>query len=187
MPKKPQAINKNAIRNKYQELGVEQYYAQHGAAYDNPHFAQIDQLLVQNQAQLDYSNVLDFCCGSGEVSLALSKLGYEAKASDPFTFEAYAKNTGNICWKYTFEDVVKTPINHQFSAIICSFAMHLCPDDQLFALVYNLFQSTSTLVIITPHKRPELEKYEGIKLSFEDFALTQRGKKVRLKAYISSF
>jgi len=187
MPKKPQAIDKNAIRNKYQELGVEHYYALHGDEYNNPHFTHIHQLLVQNQARLDYSNILDFCCGSGEVSLVLSELGYEAKASDPFTFEAYAKNTGKICWKYSFEDIVKSPLDHLFSTIICSFAMHLCPDDQLFPLVYNLFQSSSTLVIITPHKRPELEKYEGINLSFEDFVLTQRGKKVRLKTYTSNF
>ena len=188
MPKKQQQIaNKNAIRNKYQELGVEQYYAQHGAEYDNPHFAQIHQLLVQNQSRLDYSNVLDFCCGSGEVSLVLKELGFETNASDPFTFEAYAKNLGKACLKYSFEDIVKSPLDDQFSTIICSFAMHLCSDDQLFPLVYNLFQSTSTLVIITPHKRPELEKYEGINLSFEDFALTYRGKKVRLKAYSSNF
>jgi hypothetical protein len=39
------------------------------------------------------------------------------------------------------------------------------------------------LIVITPHKRPELENLNGISLDFEDFTLTERGKKVRLKAY----
>jgi hypothetical protein len=41
------------------------------------------------------------------------------------------------------------------------------------------------LVIITPHKRPQLEKLDGVKLVFEDYALTERGKKVRLREFRS--
>ncbi len=39
------------------------------------------------------------------------------------------------------------------------------------------------LVVITPHKRPALEELPGIELVKEDFELTERGKKVRLKQY----
>jgi hypothetical protein len=39
------------------------------------------------------------------------------------------------------------------------------------------------LVVITPHKRPALEELPGIELVWEDFELTERGKKVRLKVY----
>ncbi len=39
------------------------------------------------------------------------------------------------------------------------------------------------LVIITPHKRPELEKLQGVELVLEDAVETVRGKKVRMKAY----
>jgi hypothetical protein len=38
-------------------------------------------------------------------------------------------------------------------------------------------------VIITPHKRPALENLAQVQLDFEDFALTKRGKKVKLKSY----
>lgn len=172
-----------AIRNLYQEQGVENYYRDSGAAYENPHFEQIRTLLIHNKSRIDYSAVLDFCCGSGEVSLVLRELGFETTASDPFTQEAYFKNFEKDCLSYSFDDIIKGKLEGKYSAIICSFAMHLCPEKQLFPLVYNLFQHSSQLIIITPHKRPELEKLEGVSLNFEDFALTERGKKVRLKAY----
>jgi hypothetical protein len=91
------------------------------------------------------------------------------------------------CHHWSFEEVVKGAMEGTYSAIICSFAMHLCPDELLFGLTYELFQHTDLLVIITPHKRPALDKIEGVEMAFEDFALTPKGKKVRLKAYRSIF
>jgi 2-polyprenyl-3-methyl-5-hydroxy-6-metoxy-1,4-benzoquinol methylase len=173
-----------AIRNLYSELGVEQYYAQSGGAYTNPHFLQIEALLVQNQSRIDYAEVLDFCCGGGEVSQVLQKLDYPLpQASDPYTQEAYRQNIGKECWDFSFEEVIRGKLEGQFSSIICSFAMHLCPQKQLYPLVYQLFQHTAQLIIITPHKRPELEKLTGVQLLFTDFTLTERGKKVFLKVY----
>lgn len=173
-----------AIRNLYSEKGVDQYYAQEGGTYANPHFPQIEALLTQNQSNIDYSNVLDFCCGSGEVSQVLIKLGYPLpQASDPYTQEAYRQNVGKECWDFSFEDIIRGKLEGQFSSIICSFAMHLCPQKQLYPLVYQLFQHTAQLIIITPHKRPELEKLTGVRLLFTDFTLTERGKKVFLKGY----
>jgi len=61
--------------------------------------------------------------------------------------------------------------------------MHLCPEKQLYPLAYQLFQCSPQLVIITPHKRPQLEKLDGVNLDFDDFTLTQKGKKVFLKSY----
>ncbi len=61
--------------------------------------------------------------------------------------------------------------------------MHLCPQEQLYPLAHQLLALSPNLIIITPHKRPQLENIQGIKLSFEDFVLTERGKKVRLKSY----
>ena len=67
--------------------------------------------------------------------------------------------------------------------MISSFALHLCPLDQLVPLVWQLFRCTEQLVILTPHKRPELEKIAGIELSFEDLIRTDRGKRIRFKVY----
>ncbi len=180
--------SEGAIRNRYAEEGVEEYYKESGANYSNPHFKQVRQLLLQNEHRIQFQNVLDFCCGSGEVSRVIQELGYSLPtASDPFTTEAYQKQFQRSCLPYSFTDVIKGNLIGKYSAIICSFAMHLCPANDLFPLAYQLFQCTDQLVIITPHKRPDLEHYEGISLDFEDDTLTERGKKVRLRAYRSSF
>lgn len=174
----------SAIRNEYEEHGVSGYYEQSGSHYTNPHFPQIRALLLENEYRIDYQHVLDFCCGSGEVSLVLKELGYPLPhASDPYTQEAYNKNFNQNCWNFTFEDVIKGKLQGEFSSIICSFAMHLCPEKQLYPLVYQLFQHSKQLIIITPHKRPELEMLSDVTLDFTDFTLTERGKKVFLKSY----
>jgi hypothetical protein len=70
-----------------------------------------------------------------------------------------------------------------FSSIICSFAMHLCDEKQLYPLVNQLFTYSENIIIITPHKRPALETLTNVTLNFDDFVLTERGKKVFLKSY----
>lgn len=176
--------NTDAIRNQYSKLGTTGYYQAFGKEYKNPHFQEIRALLLQNAHRIDYSRVLDFCCGSGEVSLVLHEVGYPLPlASDPYTTEAYRSNFNQDCLPLSFEEVIRGHLKGQFSAIICSFAMHLCPKKQLFPLSYQLFQCSPQLVIITPHKRPELALLEGISLDFTDFTLTDRGKKVFLKSY----
>ncbi len=173
-----------AIRNLYARLGVDAYYQQYGYEYQNPHLEQIATLLEQNQTRLDYRQVLDFCAGGGEVSLILKELGFpNSQGSDPYLQALYQKNTGQPCFPWSFESVVKKGIEGQYSCIIGSFALHLCPSDLLYALVLQLFQHTDLLVVLTPHKRPALEQYEGVTLAFSDYALTEKGKKVHLKAY----
>jgi SAM-dependent methyltransferase len=174
----------DAIRNQYQELGVDAYYEQHGSVYENPHFRYIEALLQQNESRIDYSNILDLCCGGGEVCMIIQTLGYQDFVGcDPFTEAAFERNLNQKAINLSFDDILKGKLNGQYSAIICSFAMHLCPEKQLFSLAFELFQHTKMLIVITPHKRPELENLNGISLDFEDFTLTERGKKVRLKAY----
>ena len=194
---------KKAIRTEYAEKGVEEYYKTHADVYENPHFPYIKSLLQQNEHRIDYARVLDFSSGGGEVTLILSELTLSDKemshkkkdnrfiGCDPFTFKLYEKNTGYRCLPLSFEDVVKgkmtpfiTPsVLIPFSAIICSFGMHLCPEKMLYSLVYQLFMYSKNIVIITPHKRPQLEKLSSVELAFDDFVLTERGKKVFLKSY----
>jgi len=174
-----------AIRNSYADMGVDAYYLKNGEHYTNPHFKYIQQLLLQNESRIDYSSVLDFCCGSGEVSQVLYELGYENSAGcDPYTQKAYSLKMEKTCLGYSFEDVIKGKLQGQkYSSVISSFAMHLCDPKQLYPLVHQLFQTTEQVVIITPHKRPALEELDGVVLSFEDFVLTERGKQVRLRAF----
>lgn len=181
-------MKERSIRNLYQQLGVDAYYQQYGYTYQNPHWEQITALLTQNSKRLDYSRVLDFCAGGGEVSWALKELGYShTVGSDPFLHELYEKNIGQPCHAWSFEEVVKKGLPESYSCIISSFALHLCPPEQLYALTIQLFQATDTLVVLTPHKRPVLEQYAGVELAYTDHALTPRGKKVFLKVYHYAF
>jgi SAM-dependent methyltransferase len=203
------ALSFKAIRNEYADLGVEDYYRHHAAVYENPHYPYIQQLLEQNKARIDYAKTLDLACGGGEVTLILRGLGFNNTVGcDPFTHQLFEQNTGQKCLTLSFEDIIKGVAspnpkeesgNHSitksqnhlitqspFSSVISSFAMHLCPEKQLFALVAQLFLLTKNIVILTPHKRPELERLSNVVLVFEDFVLTERGKKVFLKSYIST-
>ena len=172
------------IRDWYEDLGVEEYYRLHGDHYQNPHLPWIKSLIERNHGRLQLENCLDFCCGRGEVSQALLELGYQhIVGCDPYTQDLYQQETGLNCLAWSFEDLLQGKLIGNYSSIISSFALHLCPRDQLAPLIWQLFNSTSELAILTPHKRPELEQIEGIELSFTDHVLTPRGKKIRLKVY----
>lgn len=175
----------NKIRPLYDEHGAEAYYRDHAGEYENPHLPMIQLLLERNFHRLDCTGtVLDFAAGGGEVTLALEKLGAKDLAGcDPFTYELFEKKTGLPCLRHSFIDVLKNGLPDSYSLIISSFALHLCPQKDLFSLTWNLFQAAPTLVVITPHKRPELEKLPQISLFWEDVVENERGKKVRLKAY----
>jgi hypothetical protein len=174
----------DAIRNQYANKGVEAYYRESGASYSNPHFPYVRSLLLRNQHRIDYQNILDFCCGSGEVSQVVRELGFsDITASDPYTGDAFQKTMGLSCYPWSFKDVIRGKWEGSYSAVICSFAMHLCPEEQLYPLAHQLLSKAPLLVIITPHKRPNLSKVDGISLVFEDSVLTERGKAVRMKGY----
>jgi trans-aconitate methyltransferase len=175
----------NKIRLLYDEFGAEGFYRDHAEHYENPHLPQIQTLLERNFHRLDCSEtVLDFAAGGGEVTTTLRKLGAQQLVGcDPYTHALFEKQTGLPCLRFSFRDVLKNGLSDRYSLIISSFALHLCPQKDLFPLIWNLFQAAPVLVVITPHKRPELEQLPGITLLWEDVAETPRGKKVRMKTY----
>jgi len=173
-----------SIRSSYENLGVEGFYKKSGDTYTNPHEAHIVALLKRNTHRIDYDKVLDFCCGSGEVTEALFKMGFKNTiGSDPFTQTAFKNRIGKIALPLTFDDVIRNGLDQPYSSVISSFAMHLCPVEKLYPLTLQIFQFTKQLIIITPHKRPVLEKLDGVQLDFVDAVLTFRGKEIRLKSY----
>ena len=177
-----------SIRSSYENLGVEGFYQKSGDQYTNPHEAQIIALIKNNAHRIDYGKVLDFCCGSGEVTEVLAKMGFEnTVGSDPFTQTAFKNRTGKDALSLTFDDVIRNGLDQKYSAVISSFAMHLCPIKKLYPLTHQIFQFTKQLIIITPHKRPVLEKLDGVQLQFTDDVLTTRGKAIRLKSYICTY
>lgn len=177
------------VRLGYEQYGVDGYYRLHSDDYENPHFLDIKYLLESYICDLDLNDshisVLDLCCGSGEVTKILQnshldKLDMKIEGVDPYTKNSYIKNTGLVCLDLDFKDIVNGKLsNKYYDIIICSFAMHLCELSMLNTLLYQLHLICDKLIILTPHKRPEINNW---------FLLEKEDKynKVRLRVYISN-
>jgi SAM-dependent methyltransferase len=158
------------IRPQYEAHGVAGFYGQFGATYSNPHEPQIRVLLERVIAEwsLDLSSVLDLACGSGEVSSVILKHDGMVTGIDPFTFEAFQKRTGLEAERFSFEDIAEGALEgRRFSLIVCSFALHLVEASRLPTVAFRLAQVAETLLILTPHKRPNLKTEWGWSLESE--------------------
>lgn len=158
------------IRPAYKEHGVTGFYEQFGSSYRNPHETIIQSLLkkVTLEWQLDLSNVLDLACGSGEATLVLQELGGVVSGIDPYTFEAYVERTKLEAEQFSFDDIANGILEgRNYSLIVCSFALHLVEGSKLPMLMIQLAQITDTLVILTPHKRPQIKPEWGWNLETE--------------------
>lgn len=126
--------------------------------------------------------ILDFCCGSGEVTRALIGLGVDGAridATDPFTHDAFeALCSGrSLLANWTFADVERGAAQrHRWTTVVCSYAFHLCEQSRLAGVCLQLAAVADHLVIVTPHKRPELRETWGFTLHQEvrDTALRVR-------------
>lgn len=154
-----------AIRKGYEEFSVQGFYEKFGDEYRNPHEPAIQKVLSEavKKWQLDLQKVLDLACGSGEVTLVLKSLGTtNIDGIDPYTYNAYLKRTGQQAETYTFEEIASGVLaDRDYSLIVCSFALHLVTGSRLPLLLYQLSLIADTMVIITPHKRPELKEEWG--------------------------
>lgn len=152
-----------SIRSWYEQVGVEGYYKLHNEDYNNPHFYIIKDLLTNYIKQNDIgNNILDMCCGSGEVTHILKEVNknFNIEGLDPYTVSAYSKNTGLNCIKYDFKDILRGQLlNKKYDTIICSFALHLCEESMLNTVLYQLSLISNRLIILTPHKRPEINSW----------------------------
>ena len=145
-----------SIREQYETFGVEKYYQEHGDTYSNPHREIIHQLLEEQPIG---DKVLDLCCGSGEVTSYLQQKNptLHITGNDPYTYASYMRNTQAPCYRFDFKEIAQGALtNYHFDTIICSFALHLCPISLLPNVLYQLSLISTTLVILTPHKKPEL-------------------------------
>ena len=163
------SAKKTSIRAAYSEYNVDEYYIKFGDRYQNPHAPIITEILeLANQKwQLPGDLVLDLACGSGEVTRALAQIGItNIEGIDPFTYRNYQARTGKPVQKYSFEDIAAGALtrgeeNRKYSLIICSFALHLVPISRLPLLLYQLGLLSTHLLVITPHKRPEIKATWG--------------------------
>ncbi len=157
-----------SIRKEYEQHGVRGYYEEHGKQYRNPHEAAIRTALHAgfSRWQVDLSRVLDLACGSGEVTLVLQELGcMDISGIDPYTVEAYRTRTGRQAEAFTFEQIGDGALEgRQYSLIVCSFALHLLAPSRLPVVAYQLHRIAPALIILTPHKRPQLQETWGWRL-----------------------
>jgi hypothetical protein len=174
------------IRPLYDEHGAEGYYQAFADTYSNPHEAQIRALVSAHFNVLKTTQgVLDFGAGGGEVTRALKDMGAQTCIGcDPFTWALYERQTGCACLRHSFADIIRgADLGGPYGCVVASFSMHLCPEKDLFSLTDALFGVAQQIAIITPHKRPELERIPNINLTFEASTQNERGKQVRLKVY----
>jgi SAM-dependent methyltransferase len=178
--------NEGPIRPAYDALGSDEFYRRSGATYRNPHEATVAALVEQVVATwpIDVTDVLDFACGSGEVTLAL--LRCEGVRSihgiDPYTGAAYTERTGATAEALTFADIAAGALEmRSWSTIFCSFALHLCETSRLPVLCSRLAEIGGNLVVITPHKRPVIDAAWGWEL--RDEVVRNR---VRARWYLST-
>ena len=189
------------VRNAYaaHEDGATGYYAESGASYANPHDGGVRQcvhdairlwpelfrgLVTGDPDDNDGERVLDLSCGAGEVTDALVKAGVPVErvdACDPYTSEAYYRRVGKTCHDWSFEDIARGDlVGRRWKTVIRSFAMHLCEKDFLPPLVMMLACSCDALIVLTPHKRPELDPSWGFTLTEERRDATWR---IRTRRY----
>jgi SAM-dependent methyltransferase len=152
------------VRGEYAQQGVAGFYEKEGASYQNPHEARVRAALylaLERHPVAPTARVLDLCCGSGEVTLALRARGFEnVVGSDPFTLEAYERRTGAKALRLDFVDIAN-------GALVCSYALHLAVPSRLPELVWQLSRSASRLFVLSPHKRPLLRAEWGFALKDE--------------------
>lgn len=150
-----------AIRKEYEDKGVTEFYKNSGESYINPHEPLIAKGLkkVWFDWRLPKTNILDLACGSGEISRALHTLNCkQIIGCDPYTFKSYQLKTGYPVQQHSFEDISAGKMGVQrFKIIVCSYAMHLIEESKLPLLLYNLSQMSPLLLIVSPHKKPELK------------------------------
>ena len=158
-----------SIREGYELLGVDTYYQQHANDYCNPHFKTIEIMLKDYISSHDIGKkILDLCCGSGEVTRILEQNGdYDIIGADPYMNHVYEERTCRKCLPYSFQDIVEEAELGKYDTIICSFAMHLCETSMLNTLLYQLSRKTNRLIILSPHKRPEINCWFKMVDSYE--------------------
>ncbi len=146
----------DAIINEYKKHGVDNFYKLHGNDYENPHKDIVENIILEAKNKWNIrGNVLDLCCGSGEVSNVLKDCDVEGL--DPYTGELYEKNTNNNCIEMTFKDIVCRGLEKSYDNVICSYALHLCEKTMLPMLLCRISEVSNNLFVITPHKKPNCD------------------------------
>lgn len=170
-----------SIHDNYINHTVRGYYEKHGDVYRNPHEPRVRAAIIEGMERLHRppGRVLDLACGSGEATLALVELGWSVHGIDPYTGKIYRERTRLQPESVTFEQVAAGWISERrYDLIVCSYAMHLVDKSRLPILCFRLSEISPLLMVVSPHKRPEIKSGWGWQLNFGFIR-----EKVHLKLY----
>lgn len=145
------------IRNEYNKLGVENFYKKNASTYENPHEPIIHSHLERciRNGYISNDSVLDLCCGTGQVTSFLKQRGFRnVEGVDPFTNIEYQNRTGCKAYNFDFKKIAVNGLPKKYKTIICSFALHLCPESLLPQVLWQLGEACEKLIIISPNKKP---------------------------------
>jgi hypothetical protein len=160
-----------SIRARYEEHGAEAYYREHADDYANPHESEVRQCIEMAVSRwpLDLSRVLDLAAGSGAATLALRELvATSIEACDPYLYAQYECRVGRPCDRFSFEEIAAGALaGREYSLIVCSFALHLVDASRLPMVCLQLGSIAPAILVITPHKRPEIRAQWGWELGGE--------------------
>ena len=146
-----------SIRNEYSKLGIDEFYKLNEFSYENPHYNEIKKLITSITIPNEYS-ILDLCSGNGEITTCLNN--ENILGCDPYLYKSYEQHTNKKCLTYDFKQIAKGSLSiYHFDVIICSFALHLCPNSLLNNVLYQLSLVSNYLIIITPNKKPDIDLY----------------------------
>lgn len=171
----------NSVREAYETFGVEGYYSK--GAYANPHLDQVQDLLSDVLMRFQPCRVLDLGAGNGEVTSTLEPAGFDCVGLDPYLHESFELQTGKSCHKLSFQDLGRHGLQDgPFPLAVASYSLHLLEESLLPAFLWQLkVLGVEDLVVLTPHKRPDLSAFAPV--SFQSETETPKGKRVRLKIY----
>jgi len=158
-------IEQDSIRSKYQKYGVKNFYQWYYNEYNNPHEPIINKsiIYINKEWNVDFSKTLDLACGKGEVTKTLLKLGYNnIEGVDAYSCKFYEDETNKKCDPLSFDDIINGDLDDEnYTCIVCSFALHLLEPSKLPIFLYKLSQISNQLLILSPHKRPEIKEEWG--------------------------
>jgi len=107
--------------------------------------------------------VADTPCIYAADPVELQTLSSTPLINSQYTSEAYQTRTNLPCHVLSFNDIAEGRYPWEDGSelpeemmIICSFALHLAETSSLFSLLYSLSTRSRWLVILAPHKKPEV-------------------------------
>lgn len=145
-----------SIRDQYNRHGVNGFYAEHAAHYENPHATDVKEVL-ESVWDNRWQTAMDFACGNGLIT-KIKQSECEFFGVDPFLADRYRHETGRHCYELNTSDFIAADIPKVDVAII-SYAMDIIPESYRSLLLWKLSTLAESLVIIRPNNKIAEQQY----------------------------